>query len=96
MARVTLYILCLGSHKTHAEYLLRVTHATLSFRNCESDVLHFIFLAETGLRQSTDYVDSTRNSNSKNGESDALHFMIWVHTGLGQSTRYVEPSRNSP
>ena len=55
----------LGSHKTHAEFPLCRTRATLSSKNGESDALHFIFRFQTGLKQSTHYVEPTRNSLKK-------------------------------
>ena len=51
-----------GSLRTQQEYLLRGTHEKLSLKNGESDALSLIVMVHMGLRQSTRYVESKRNS----------------------------------
>ena len=73
MVGVTPYILCIGLTQDSGRVPVTYPRYTLIKENGESDALHFILLVQTGLRQSTHYVEPTRNSHSKTGESDALY-----------------------
>ena len=62
MARVTPYILCFGFTQDSSRVPIRWDPRGTLIKKCDSDALHAILLVQTGLKQSTHYVEPTRNS----------------------------------